>query len=128
MKIKIVSMVEKLNWDTVPVEKVTDKMSRQLVYGDKVMIAKMKFKDGFRVPLHEHENEQVTHVLSGVIRFWFGADKSQTMDLHAGDVVVIPPFVPHEALMIGDVEEIDTWSPIRKDWLDGTDTYLREQD
>jgi quercetin dioxygenase-like cupin family protein len=120
------TMLEKINWENVPVEQVGPKMQRKLVYGEKVMIARMKFKDGFRVPLHDHENEQVTQVISGVIRFWFGAEKEQTMDLHPGDVVVIPPHLPHEALMIGDVEEIDTWSPIREDWLDGTDDYLRE--
>jgi mannose-6-phosphate isomerase-like protein (cupin superfamily) len=48
------------------------------------------------------------------------------MDLGPGDSVVIPAHLPHEALMIGDVEEIDTWSPIREDWLDGTDDYLRK--
>ncbi len=120
-------MIKKLNWDTIPVEKVTDKMERQLVYGDKVMVAKMKFKDGFLVPLHKHVHEQVTNVLSGTIRFWFGENKDETVDLNAGDVIVIPSNLPHEALMIGDVEEIDTWAPIREDWLDGTDTYLRDK-
>lgn len=120
-------MLKKINWDEVPVEQVTPKMERRLVYGDKVMIARMKFKDGFKVPLHDHINEQITHVVKGTIRFWFGAKKEQVMDLHAGDVVVIPANLPHEALMIGDVEEIDTWSPIREDWLDGTDNYLRDQ-
>ena len=95
--------------------------------GTSVMIARMKFKDGFRVPLHDHDNEQITQVLSGTIRFWFGKDKEETMDLHSGDVVVIPPNLPHEALMIGDVVEIDTWSPPRQDWLDGTDDYLRQK-
>ncbi len=119
-------MIKKMNWEDVPVEHVGPKMERKLVYGDKVMIAKMKFKDGFLVPLHQHENEQVTQVLSGIIRFWFGNDKEKTMDLGPGDVVVIPSNLPHEALMIGDVEEIDTWAPIREDWLDGTDDYLRK--
>ena len=119
-------MIKKINWEDVPVEHVTPKMERKLVYGDKIMIAKMKFKDGFLVPLHHHENEQITQVLSGIIRFWFGNDKEKTMDLYPSDVVVIPSNVPHEALMIGDVEEIDTWSPIREDWLDGTDDYLRK--
>ena len=119
-------MVKRINWDEVPVEHVTSKMERKLVYGDKVMIAKMKFKNGFLVPLHEHENEQITQVILGVIRFWFGKNKEETMDLGPGDVVVIPSNVPHEALMIGDVEEIDTWAPIREDWLDGTDDYLRK--
>ena len=118
-------MVKRHNWDEVPTEQVGPKMERKLVYGDKVMIAKMKFKKGFMVPLHSHINEQVTQVVSGTMRFWFGADKEETFDMHAGDVVVIPANVPHEALMVTDVEEIDTWTPIRSDWLDGTDNYLR---
>ena len=119
-------MIQKISWDDVPVEKVTPKMERKIISGEKMMIAKMKFKDGFLVPLHHHENEQITQVLSGTIRFWFGAEKEQVMNLHAGDVVVIPGGLPHEALMIGDVEEIDSWAPPRTDWLDGTDDYLRK--
>ena len=119
-------MVQKIHWDDVPTEQVTPKMERKLVYGEKVMVAKMKFKDGFLVPLHSHVNEQVTQVISGTIRFWFGANKEQVVDLMAGEVVVIPSNVPHEALMIGDVEEVDTWAPIREDWLEGSDNYLRK--
>lgn len=120
-------MIKKVNWDDIPFEQVAPKMKRKIIHGEKVMIARMQFEDGFLVPLHHHVNEQITSVLSGTIRFWFGDNKEQTMDLHAGDSVVIPPNLPHEALMIGDVEEIDTWSPIRSDWLDGTDDYLREK-
>jgi quercetin dioxygenase-like cupin family protein len=119
-------MLKKINWDEIPTEVVTPKMHRKLLVGEKMMIAKMKFKDGFLVPLHHHENEQITHVTSGTIRFWFGAKKEQQMDLHAGEMVVIPPHLPHEALMIGDVEETDSWAPPRYDWLDGTDDYLRK--
>ena len=119
-------MLQKISWDDIPEEEVTPLMRRKLLYGDKIMIAKMKFKNGFVVPLHQHENEQITQVLSGTIRFWFGSDKEQVMDIHAGESVVIPANVPHEALMIGDVEETDTWAPPRTDWLDGTDDYLRK--
>jgi quercetin dioxygenase-like cupin family protein len=119
-------MIQKINWDSVPVEQVNPSMQRKIVTGKKMMIAKMKFKDGFLVPLHSHENEQITNVISGTIRFWFGANKDQVMDLHAGDIVVIPGNLPHEALMIGEVEEIDSWAPPREDWLNGTDHYLRK--
>ncbi|MDH3708755.1 MAG: cupin domain-containing protein [Cyclobacteriaceae bacterium] len=119
-------MIDQLNWDAVPTEQVTDSMQRKIVAGEKLMIVKMKFKDGFHVPLHHHENEQITQVISGTIRFWLGEDKQQQMELTAGDVLVIPPNMPHEALMIGDVEAMDTWAPPRQDWLDGTDDYLRE--
>lgn len=119
-------MVTKINWDAVQVEAVNASMKRQIISGEKLMIAKMQFKDGFVVPLHHHVHEQVTQVVSGQMRFWFGEHKEQTMDLFPGDVVVIPSNLPHEALMIGDVEEIDTWAPPRQDWLDGSDHYLRK--
>ena len=119
-------MLKKINWEDVPTEEVTPQMHRKIVAGEKLMIARMKFKDGFHVPLHSHENEQITEVISGPIRFWFGENRDQQMDLTAGEMVVIPPNLPHEALMIGDVEEIDHWAPPRQDWLDGTDDYLKK--
>jgi len=119
-------MLQKLNWDEVPIETVNPSMERKIVWGEKLMIAKMKFKDGFVVPQHQHIHEQVTQVISGRIRFWFGMNKDEIMDLYPGDVVVIPSNLPHEALMMGEVEEIDTWSSPRQDWLDKTDDYLRK--
>ena len=124
--LKILIMINKLNWKEVPTEDVNPSMSRKIVTGEKLMVAKMKFKDGFTVPLHKHIHEQVTQVISGSIRFWFGENKEQMMDLYPGDVVVIPSNLPHEALMIGEVEEIDIWAPPRQDWLDKTDDYLRK--
>ena len=119
-------MIKKINWDEVPQEQVNPSMKRQIITGEKMMIARMNFKDGFVVPLHHHVHEQITQVVTGSMRFWFGEKKEQVMGLHAGDVVVIPPNVPHEALMIGEVVEIDSWSPPREDWLDGSDHYLRK--
>ena len=70
-------MLEKMNWDSLPSEDVNPSMSRKMVWGEKLMISRIKFKDGFLVPLHSHVHEQVTQVLSGTIRFWFGANKIQ---------------------------------------------------
>jgi hypothetical protein len=35
--------------------------------------------------------------------------------------------VPHQAEALEDTFELDLFSPIRKDWLDGTDTYFQEK-
>lgn len=118
-------MPQKINWDEITEEQVTPTMTRKMVYGDKIMITRLSFKDGFEVPLHSHENEQISQVVSGTIRFWFGENKEEVMDLHAGDSVVIPSNLPHAALIIGDAVAIDTFSPPRQDWIDGTDDYLR---
>jgi len=114
-----------LSWDQVELETVNPQMTRRIVTGERLTVARIYFKDGFRVPLHSHEQEQVTQVISGVLRFWLGANREKTLDLGPGDVVVIPSNMPHEALCIGDVEEMDTWSPRRDDWLNKTDDYLR---
>lgn len=121
-------MYKKINWESVPTEIVNSKMERKLVYGDKIMVARMKIKGGFRVPLHRHHHEQITQVISGTMRFWLGENREETLELSGGDVLVIPSDIPHEALMVGDVEEMDIWTPLREDWLDGSDNYLRNDD
>ncbi len=114
-----------LAWDDVPLETVNPMMQRKIITGELMTVARIYLKDGFRVPMHSHHNEQVTQVISGVMRFRFGENGEQERELRAGDVVVIPANLPHEALCIGDVEEMDIWAPRRDDWLDGTDDYLR---
>lgn len=116
---------ELLNWDEVPLETVSEGMQRRIVTGELMTVARIWFSDGFRVPMHSHHNEQITQVIRGTMRFRFGEDGDREVDLGPGDVVVIPAHLPHEALCIGDVEEMDMWAPRRDDWLDGSDDYLR---
>jgi quercetin dioxygenase-like cupin family protein len=42
-----------------------------------------------------------------------------------GEVLHIPSNVPHRAVALEDTLDLDIFSPIRPDWLDGTDHYLR---
>ena len=120
-------MFDKINWDDVEEEQVNPMIKRKMIWGDKVMISKLELSDGCIVPQHEHENEQVTQVISGTIRFWLGKDKDQEIDVHPGESLIIPANLPHEALMIGDVVEVDTFSPPRADWIDGSDDYLKQK-
>ena len=116
----------KINWSHVPVEQVNAKMKRQFIHGEKVMIARMEFEDGFTVPWHSHDNEQITEVIEGTLRFWFDNDESKFIDLTSGDAIIIKGNRPHKALMIGKVIETDTFAPPRQDWIDGSDNYLRK--
>ena len=118
-------MLEKINWASVPEEEVTPKMFRKIISGEKVMIARMRFKDGFVVPLHSHENEQITYLVEGVLKFWIGEGREELV-LRAGEVLHIPSNVPHEAEALEDCVDIDVFSPPRQDWLDGTDDYFRK--
>jgi len=114
-------------WDDMPREKVSDSLDRRLITGDRMMLAHVYLKKGSIVPRHSHENEQITYILEGGLRFWIGADESQVIEVHAGEVLHIPSQVPHKAEALEDTLDVDIFSPPRQDWLDKTDDYLREK-
>ena len=118
--------MKKIYWNEFVQEQVNPKMKRKFIYGEKMMIAKMEFEDGFIVPWHQHEIEQITEVIEGTLRFWFDNNEDQHIDLHAGDSIIIPGNRPHKALMIGKVIETDTFAPPRQDWINNSDDYLRK--
>jgi quercetin dioxygenase-like cupin family protein len=113
-------------WDDMEKEKVTDQIDRRLVTGDRMMLAHVYLKKGAIVPQHSHDNEQITYILEGVLRFWIGADESEVIDLKAGEVMHIPSNVPHKAEALEDTLDVDVFSPPRQDWLDGTDDYFQK--
>jgi quercetin dioxygenase-like cupin family protein len=43
----------------------------------------------------------------------------------AGEVLCIPPNVPHEAVALEDTVDLDVFNPPRQDWIDKSDAYLR---
>lgn len=118
--------VELLQWDDVPMETVNPSMRRQIITGKLLTVARIYLKDGFLVPMHSHHNEQITQVISGVLKFRLGEDGDETIDVGPGQVIVIPANLPHEARVVGDVVETDMWAPRRDDWLNQTDDYLRQ--
>ena len=114
-------------WDDMEKERVTDMLSRRLITGDRMMLAHVYLKKGAIVPQHSHENEQITYILEGGLRFWIGPDESQVNDVLAGEVLHIPSNVPHKAEALEDTLDVDVFSPPRQDWLDKTDDYLRQK-
>ena len=112
-------------WDDIPAEKLKGGITRKLVTGERLMIAHVHLKKGDDVPQHHHENEQLTYILSGALKFWFGANGEQELVVRAGEVIVIPSNLPHRALALEDTLDVDVFCPPRQDWLAGTDAYLR---
>lgn len=114
-------------WDEMPKEELTDTFARRLITGDRVMLAHVYIKKGSIVPRHSHENEQITYILEGGLRFWIGEDESQVIDVMAGEVLHIPSMVQHKAEALEDTLDVDIFSPPRQDWLNKTDDYLRHK-
>jgi quercetin dioxygenase-like cupin family protein len=114
-------------WDDMPKEAVTDSISRRLVVSERMMLAHVYLAKGSIVPRHSHENEQLTYILQGALRFWIGEDEAQEIIVRAGEVLVIPSHVPHKAEALEDTLDVDVFSPPRQDWLDGSDHYFRQK-
>ena len=113
-------------WADIPKERLSEVLDRKLITGDRMMLAHVYLKKGAVVPQHSHENEQITYILEGGLRFWIGADESEVIDVLAGEVLHIPSNVPHKAEALADTLDVDVFSPPRQDWLDKTDDYLRK--
>ena len=114
-------------WDEMPKEPVSEMLDRRLITGDRMMLAHVYIKKGAIVPRHSHENEQITYILEGGLRFWIGEDEAQVIDVMAGEVLHIPSRVQHKAEALEDTLDVDIFSPPRQDWLDKTDDYLRQK-
>ena len=112
-------------WDDLPKEALSPLLSRRLITGERLMMAHVYMEQGLVVPLHAHENEQLTYILEGVLRFWLGEDQSEVVDVHAGEVLHIPSNLPHKAEALERTLDMDIFCPPRQDWLDRTDAYLR---
>ena len=111
--------------DKMDREDVAPGLTRSLISGDRVMLAHVYLEKGFVVPRHAHENEQITYVLDGALKFWIGEDEEEVVVVSKGEVLHIPSGVYHKAEALEDTVDVDVFSPPREDWLTGTDDYLR---
>jgi quercetin dioxygenase-like cupin family protein len=110
------------DWSQVKREQLTPLFERQMIHSSRLTIARLRLSKGTVVPTHAHENEQVSLIESGKIKFVLDGKEEI---LQGGQALVIPPNVPHSAEAIEDCVAIDIFSPPREDWIKGDDAYLR---
>jgi quercetin dioxygenase-like cupin family protein len=115
-------MPEKTSWNKLESEKLNDKVSRQMIYGESAMLARILLARGAIVPRHSHMNEQITWIISGALKLIFDDGEKILRD---GEVLLIPANMPHAAEALEDTVDIDVFAPPRQDWIKKTDTYLR---
>ena len=114
--------VKYLPWSAVELEDLNPLLQRQLVVGQNIMLARVLLKKGCVVPLHSHHNEQITYILEGALKFWIDGKE---IVVNAGEVLTIPPHMPHKAEALVDTVDLDVFNPPREDWISKTDKYLR---
>jgi unsaturated pyranuronate lyase len=115
--------MESYNWTSIEEETLNPLISRRVIHTERMTVCRIRLKKGAVVPMHSHENEQITMLESGALRFIFeGEDKI----IRAGDALPIPPHAPHRVEALEDSIAVDLFSPVREDWRRGDDAYLRQ--
>jgi quercetin dioxygenase-like cupin family protein len=118
------AQLQYIPWSSVELEDLNPLLQRQFVVGQDVMLARVLLKKGCIVPEHSHHNEQITYILEGALKFWIDG---REIVVNAGEVLTIPPHMPHKAEALLDTVDLDVFNPPRADWINKTDQYLRGQ-
>jgi quercetin dioxygenase-like cupin family protein len=105
-----------LNIGDVPKVSVSEGLDFRPVLGQEMLFSFVSFAPHAEAPRHTHAEEQAVIVLDGEIEFDLDGD---VRTLRQGDVVVIPPWVPHGARTLDSgCRELDVFCPPRRALLD----------
>jgi quercetin dioxygenase-like cupin family protein len=115
--------MERYNWSAIEEEEMNPLLRRRVIHTGQMTVARLWLGKGAVVPVHHHVNQQVTMLQSGALEFEMGGER---FVLKAGDVLVIPPNLPHRVTAIEESTATDLFTPAREDWIRGDDAYLRK--
>ena len=110
-------------WDRIEKEQLNPSFARQVIHGETLTAARVFIKKGYVVPMHNHVNEQLSLIEEGSLKFIL---EGKEVVVGAGQLLLIPPNVPHSAEALEDTVGIDFFTPVREDWRSGQDNYLRK--
>lgn len=104
--------------DQIIREKISNDFERSIAHLENLMLVVCDFTNGpmkKQEPPHSHPHEQITYVAEGELEFFKDNVK---YNLVKGDIILIPSGIPHcIKTLSANVKLIDTFSPIRKDFL-----------
>lgn len=116
--------MEPYNWSTVTEEKMNPQFSRRVIHTPQMTVAQVWLAPGCIVPVHRHVSQQVTMLKSGSLLY--ESEAGDRLVLKPGDVLVIPPDLPHRFEALEESTATDVFTPAREDWIRGDDAYLRK--
>jgi quercetin dioxygenase-like cupin family protein len=110
------------NWNQMDAERLNPLLFRKAIHARNMTVVQIELRKYAIVPEHSHENEQITMLQRGALRFFM---EGREITLHPGDLLEIPPHAPHKVEALEDSIAIDLFAPRREDWIRGDDAYLR---
>ncbi|MGF1772616.1 cupin domain-containing protein [Vibrio wakamikoensis] len=99
----------------IQLEDLGEGVSRKvLAHNDNMMSVEVHFEKGAVGAMHSHPHEQLTYVLSGAFEFTIGEEKHI---VKAGDTMYKQPDIEHGCVCVEAGVLIDTFTPMRKDFV-----------
>ena len=103
------------DWTSIPAERIAHGIERQMIWGDHLMVCRLRIAPRVVTAVHAHPHEQITLVERGRLRFTVGGTDRLSS---AGDILHFPAHCEHGATMLDEeVVLIDIFSPVRSDFL-----------
>jgi len=103
------------NWDDASEDNPIALLTRRMIKGEKMLVARINLAKGCHVARHHHDSEQIAIHISGEVLWRVGEPGSpeyREVTMRGGDVMVLPSNVPHSVDTIEDTVIIDALSPI----------------
>lgn len=92
----------------------------RMIHTDTMTLAYVTIDAGAPLPEHAHVHVQVLNMLEGRFELVLGGE---TLQLEAGNVVVIPSNVPHSGHAITACRILDVFNPVREDFKNKNVAY-----
>jgi len=116
-------MTAGMNWTTIPAQRIAEGIERQMVWGDRVMVCRLRLAPRTVTAVHAHPHEQITIVERGQALFTVAGRERRT---RPGDVLHFPSGCEHGATMLDEeVVLIDIFSPVREDFLPSAPEHVQ---
>jgi quercetin dioxygenase-like cupin family protein len=110
-------------WAELSRDQPMNLLDRARVIGEHVMLSEVRLQKGCFVPTHAHANEQFACIISGRLRFGIGDEadpERREVIVEGGEVMHLPPNIPHSAEALQETLVIDVFSPTsEKTGIDG---------
>jgi quercetin dioxygenase-like cupin family protein len=107
-------MPQKVVWEEMEWEPVTEQVSRKVIMGDNLMIVRYKFLAGTTWPEERHAAEQGGYILRGKVEFHSG---DSMIVLGPGNSYFIESNAAHHTHFVEETELLDIFSPPRKNLM-----------
>ena len=103
------------DWTQIPAKTIADGIERQMMWGDRMMVCRLRIAPGVVTAVHSHVHEQITLVEGGRVRF---SVDGKDIIASTGDILHFRSGCLHGATMLDEeVVLIDIFSPVREDFL-----------